>query len=156
MNYQLAEPAMAIDDIIPDESAILELCGHSADEVLAELAAALAHRSGLDPEWVLEQLREREALGSTAVGRGLALPHTKAEVADTFGVLGLARAGIEFAAPDGASVRVFLALVSPPQPSEHLRALANVSRTFADPTIVDQLVACADASSVLAVLRTTL
>jgi PTS system nitrogen regulatory IIA component len=144
---------MAIDDIIPDESAILELRGGSADEILAELAAALAHRTELNPEWVLDQLREREALGSTAIGRGLALPHTKAEVPHTFGVLGLARSGVEFAAPDGAPVQVFLALVSPPQPSEHLRALASVSRTFADPTTVDRLVACVDASSVLAVLR---
>lgn len=83
---------MSINEIIPDESAILELRGRQADEILAELASALARRSAQDPELLLEQLREREALGSTATGRGLALPHIKADVSRTFGVLGLVRA----------------------------------------------------------------
>src|SRR5688500_10455496 len=104
---------MTIEEIIPDESAIVELRGRNADEVLAELAEGLTRRSGIDAA-LLERLREREALGSTAVGHGLALPHAKAEVAHTYGMLGLARAGVEFGAPDGALVRVFLALVSPP------------------------------------------
>lgn len=144
---------MTIDDIIPDESAILDLNGHDADEVLAELAAALARRAGLASEALLEQLHEREALGTTAIGNGLALPHTKAEVSHSFGALGLARAGVEFAAPDGLPVRVFLALVSPPKPSEHLRALACVSRAFAEPKLIDRLLACPDAASILGVLH---
>lgn len=144
---------MTIDDIIPDESAIFEVQAREVDEVLAELAAALARRSSIDVPQLHESLRAREALGSTAIGRGLALPHAKADVDRSYGVLGLARAGIEFGAPDGAPVRVFLALVSPQQPSEHLRALACVSRSFADPTTVDRIVACPDATCILALLR---
>jgi nitrogen PTS system EIIA component len=145
-------PAMTIADIIPDESAILELRGRETDEVLAELATELARRSELDPERLLERLHEREALGSTALGHGFALPHTKADVARTLGVLGLARDGVEFASPDGAPVRVFLALVSPPHPSEHLRALACVSRSFGDPNAVERILACPDPTSILALL----
>ncbi|HVI01835.1 MAG TPA: PTS sugar transporter subunit IIA [Enhygromyxa sp.] len=152
MIYQLDE-LMTIEDIIPDESAILELRGQQAAEVLVELAAGLARRSGLDEAPLLERLRAREALGSTAIGRGLALPHTKADVRRTYGVLGVARAGVDFEAPDGVPVRVLLALVSPSDPSEHLRALACVSRSFADPGMVEQLIACADTSAMLALLR---
>jgi PTS system nitrogen regulatory IIA component len=144
---------VSIEDIIPDQSAILELHGQQAAQTLAELAAGLARRSGLEAAPLLERLRDREALGSTAVGRGLALPHTKADVRHTYGVLGVARGGVEFGAPDGAPVRVFLALVSPPDPSEHLRALACVSRSFADSAIVDQITACADTAAMLALLH---
>jgi PTS system nitrogen regulatory IIA component len=144
---------MTIDDIIHDESAILELRERDGAKILAELAAGLARQSNRDSTSLLEQLREREALGSTALGRGLALPHTKADVPRTFGVLGISRDGVGFDAPDGEPVRVFLALVSPAESNEHLRALACVSRTFADATIVDRIVACSDPTAILDVLR---
>lgn len=151
--YHFAEPAMTIDDIIPDESAILELHGRDREAILAELAAALAQQCQLDSALVFEHLREREALGSTALGRGLALPHMKADVPRTFGVLGISREGVVFDAPDGNPVRVFLALVSPFESSEHLRALACVSRSFAEPATVDRIVASSDPTSIRQILR---
>jgi len=144
---------MTIDDILADESAILELQGRDGAAILAELAVGLARQSALDSNSLLERLREREALGSTAFGRGLALPHAKADVPRTFGVLGISRDGVVFDAPDGKPVHVFLALLSPMDSNEHLRALACVSRSFAEPMTVDRIVASSDAASILQILR---
>lgn len=144
---------MTIGDLIPDESAIVELRGHDDAAVLAELAEGLARRSSLGSALVLERLREREALGTTALGRGLAVPHMKAELPRALGVLGISREGVPFDAPDGEPVRVFLALASPVEASEHLRALACVGHAFADKTAVDRIVRCSDPKSILAMLN---
>jgi nitrogen PTS system EIIA component len=144
---------MVIDDILADASAIVELRAGRADDALAELAAALARQISVAPNLLLERLREREATGSTAVGHGLALPHASVAIERSRGVLGLARAGIEFASPDGAPVRLFLTLASPSQPGEHLQALACISRVFAQSGIVDRILECPDADSILALLR---
>ncbi len=144
---------MTIDDLLPDETAIFELHAEHADDVLPELAAALARQTGVAVDLLLAGLREREQLGSTAMGRGLAIPHTKAELEQSRGVLGLARHGVEFGAPDALPVRVFLAIVSPPQPGEHLRALACVSRAFMDPTIIDRVANSSEPAAILAMLH---
>jgi PTS system nitrogen regulatory IIA component len=142
-----------LDDLLAGESAIVMLQARTADQVLAELALALARETGLTSQTIEKGLREREALGSTALGRGLALPHTRAELASSRAVLGIKAQGIAFEAPDGLPVRVFVALVSSLAPSEHLRALAAVSRTFADPTMIDRMLAAENPAGMLAILR---
>ncbi len=144
---------MTIEDILPDESAIFELHAERVEDVLPELAAALARQTGLASERLLAGLLERERLGSTALGGGFAIPHTKAEVASSRGVLGLASRGFEFGAPDGRPTRVFLAFISPPRASEHLRALVCVSRAFKEPSTIDRVVDSRDPAAILALLR---
>lgn len=143
---------MGLGELLSDASAVLRLRARTADDALVELAAALAGRTGLAAELIVAGLRERESLGSTGLGHGLALPHTKAEIGGSIAVLGLASEGIEFAALDGEPVRVFVALVSSMQPSEHLRALALVSRAFSQPSMVERVLASDDADDVLALL----
>lgn len=145
--------SVPLDDLLGDETAIVRLRAQTADEVLSELALALADQTGLSAQAIAKGLREREALGSTALGRGLALPHTKAELAGSRAVVGVAPQGIEFGAPDELPVRVFVALVSSLAPSEHLRALAAVSRTFADPAMLERLLAAEHPARMLAILR---
>jgi PTS system nitrogen regulatory IIA component len=144
---------VSLDDLLPGESAIVYLQAHTAEDVLNELATALAEQTRLPASEIEAGLREREALGSTAVGRSLALPHTKAEISSSRAVVGIASEGIEFGAPDELPVRVFVAIVSPLAPSEHLRALAAVSRSFADPSTIDRLLAAEHPTKVLAILR---
>jgi PTS system nitrogen regulatory IIA component len=142
-----------LDDLLSGESAILYLKARTADAVLTELAVALAEQTGLAASTIEAGLREREALGSTAVGRALALPHTKGEIDRSRAVVGIAAEGVAFGAPDDLPVRVFAAIVSPLAPTEHLRALANISRSFADPTTVPRIVAAERPAKVLAILR---
>lgn len=149
---------MLLADILADESAIVWLRARSAEDALIELACVLAEQTGVSrervsPQVILAGLLEREALGSTAFGHGLAVPHTKADISGSRGVLGLAPHGIEFDAPDGAPVRVFVGLVSSMQPGEHLQALAAVGRAFVDPTLLARLLACERPADVLALVR---
>jgi PTS system nitrogen regulatory IIA component len=144
---------VSLDDLILGESAIVHLQAWTADAVLPELAMALAEQTGLPASTITAGLREREALGSTAMGKWLALPHTRAEIPCSRAVVGIAAHGIPFGALDERPVRVFVALVSSLAPSEHLRALAAVSRSFLDPSTMDRILAAEHAAKVLAILR---
>ena len=145
--------SVPLDELLADESAIVTLRATTADDALNELAVALAGQTSLSETTIAKGLRDRENLGSTALGRGLALPHTKAEIPLSRAVLGLAPQGITFGAPDELPVRVFVALVSPLAPSEHLRALAAISRAFAQPSVIDRILAAEHPSQVLAIVR---
>ncbi len=99
--------------------------------VLRELSALIAE-TGLvaDREALFEKLREREELGSTATGNGVAIPHCKlAELDDAVVAVGVSPDGIEFGAPDGEAVKLFFLLLSPAAaPAVHLQSLAAISR----------------------------
>lgn len=101
------------------------------EEVLRAFAERLA-ASGLvhDADALFDRLREREQLGSTAVGGGIAIPHCKIDRLKR-GVVSLGRVlqGIDFGAADGQPVRLFFLVISPSQsPAEHLQILAAISR----------------------------
>jgi nitrogen PTS system EIIA component len=100
-------------------------------EVLRAFAERLAG-SGLvdDADALFDKLREREQLGSTAIGGGIAIPHCKVDRLKS-GVVSLGRVleGVDFGAADGQPVRLFFLVISPSQsPAEHLQSLAAISR----------------------------
>lgn len=79
---------------------------------------------------------KREELGSTGIGRGIAVPHTKHPSVDQLtGTVGISQEGVDFQSLDGEPVQLFFLLVSPPdRPGDHLRALENISRQLRDDT----------------------
>ena len=79
---------------------------------------------------------KREELGSTGIGRGVAVPHTKhPSVERLVGTVAISSQGVDFASLDGEVVQLFFLLVSPPhRPGDHLRALENISRQLRDDT----------------------
>jgi PTS system fructose-specific IIA component/PTS system nitrogen regulatory IIA component len=79
---------------------------------------------------------KREELGSTGIGRGVAVPHTKhSSVNRLIGTVGISREGVDFQSLDGEKVQILFLLVSPPdRPGDHLRALENISRQLRDDT----------------------
>ncbi len=81
-------------------------------------------------ESIVKAILNREELGSTGIGRGVAVPHTKhASVDRLIGTVGVSQHGIDFQSLDGEKVHLFFLLVSPPdRPGDHLRALENISR----------------------------
>jgi len=103
--------------------------------VLAELAEVLvstrAIQSGRD---AVQVLLEREKLGSTGIGEGIAIPHGKLkELKDVVAVFGRSAAGVEFDSMDGAPVQLFFLLMAPENSaSTHLKALARISRLLKD------------------------
>ena len=112
----------------------------------AELAAA-----GLvaDPDAVAEALRAREAVHSTALGAGLAIPHARCPAAKVSRfVAARLGASIDFDAPDGLPVDLVFLLVSPPSdPGEHVKQLARLARRIQDPEVVEALRRAGDEAS---------
>jgi PTS system nitrogen regulatory IIA component len=133
------------DDILPS------LTATSRDDVLAELATALASRHPeLMQEEVLQVLTEREQLGSTGIGDGIAIPHGKLHASGEL-VLLFARStpGVAFGALDGRPVQLFFVLLAPQSAAGmHLKMLARISRILKDPAVRRDLVAATDVAAI--------
>lgn len=142
-------PDASLMTIFPSAAAAVSLRGAEVDAVLVELAEALARAHGLTVEPVVASLRERERLGSTAIGEGIALPHGRGEVEHTVGALGISAVGVQWA---GARVHVVVALLSPLEGSEHVKALAKVGRLLGDPRLLAELRAAPDPARARALL----
>jgi PTS system nitrogen regulatory IIA component len=138
---------MKITDILVREASILDLAATAKDDLLAELADALsAAEPALDRDGLLTVLREREALQSTGIGEGVAIPHGKVEGLDRL-VATFARStrGVNFESIDGQPTQLFFLLVVPEQSGgQHLKALARISRFFRDASFRERLIAAPD------------
>jgi mannitol/fructose-specific phosphotransferase system IIA component (Ntr-type) len=145
------EPRVRIIDFVSveaGETGVHDLRATDAEGVVRELGgilAPLARPSPLEPDHLNALLLRREQVGSTAVGHEVAIPHARtSEVAATVGVIGVSQRGIDFGAPDGLPVRVFVAMVSPIHGGRHLHAIAAVARELGDPGLRRQLLRAAD------------
>ena len=112
--------------------------------VIREMATALVDAgriSQADLEGIVRAIMKREDLGSTGIGRGVAVPHTKHPSVDRLvGTVAVSQEGINFDSLDGDPVQLFFLLVSPPdRPGDHLRALENISRQLRDEAFCKQL-----------------
>ncbi len=87
-------------------------------------------------ESIIKAILKREELGSTGIGRGVAVPHTKHPSVDRLvGSVAVSTQGVDFASLDGETVYLLFLLISPPdRPGDHLRALENISRRLRDDT----------------------
>jgi PTS system nitrogen regulatory IIA component len=120
----------------------------------AQVLRAFAERiagQGLvnDPEALFQRLWEREQLGSTAIGGGIAIPHCKVDHLKSGLVsIGRVEAGVDFGAADGQPVRLFFLVISPSQsPAEHLQILAAISRWIKVPGRIQALLEQPDATA---------
>jgi PTS system fructose-specific IIA component/PTS system nitrogen regulatory IIA component len=106
----------------------------SAISELVDSLSAAGEIQAADRDDIIKALLKREELGSTGIGRGIAVPHTKhASVERLVGTVGVSHEGVEFDSLDGNKVQLFFLLVSPPdRPGDHLRALENISRQLRD------------------------
>lgn len=122
---------MKIMDILNKDCIIPELRSKNKKEVLEELTGALLNsKANLDKEALVAVLLERERLGSTGIGDGIAIPHGKVQDLDEL-VLSFGRSteGIEFDSMDGRPTHLFFLLIAPENSAGiHLRALAKISR----------------------------
>ena len=110
-----------------------QLAAEDKSAVIAELVGSLVDAGQITPDDkddIIEAVMKREELGSTGIGRGVAVPHTKHAIVDKLvGTVGVSADGIDFNSLDGENVQLFFLLVSPPdRPGDHLRALENITR----------------------------
>ena len=143
---------MKIMDILVRDAVILDVESGAKEGLLAEMARALAKSvPALDPDRLLEVLMEREALQSTGIGEGVAIPHGKIAGLETL-VASFARCrdGLDFDSIDGQPTQLFFLLVVPEHSGgAHLKALARISRFFRDPEFREKLVEAESIESVL-------
>ncbi len=133
---------MKILDILAEESIIPELKGRTKKQVLEELIdALLAHKPRMDRERLMGVLLERERLGSTGIGDGIAIPHGKVKDLDQL-ILSFGRSaqGVDFESMDGKPVHLFFLLVAPESCAGiHLRALAKIARLLKNNSVRKRL-----------------
>lgn len=145
---------MDLGDLIKPEGIIASLKAKSKKQVLHDLAHKAAELTGLDERAIFETLLQRERLGSTGLGRGIAIPHGKPPGLDHIVCL-FARleAPIDFDATDGEPVELVFLLLAPEQAgADHLKALARISRVLRDPQTLEKLRAARDKAALHAVL----
>ena len=128
-------------DIMASETVLAGLAVPNKKALFQQLAAGAARASGLDPKLVVERLTERERLGSTGFGGGIAIPHGKIDGLDrVVGVFARLTTPIDYQAIDDMPVDVVFLLLSPPDAGvEHLKALSRVSRRLRDRGFVAKL-----------------
>jgi nitrogen PTS system EIIA component len=135
---------MKLLDFVVREAIIVDLEASGKEAAIREMVGSL-HRAGRladeDMESVIRLILGREELGSTGIGQGVAVPHTRHPTLQRLvGTVALSRRGVDFAALDGEPVDIFFLLVSPHnQPGAHLRALENISRHLKDERFVSFL-----------------
>lgn len=126
---------MKLCDIVIRDAIVTSLGSNKRDEVVTELVDALVAAGAVEAserEALVEKVLEREKRGSTGFGRGVAVPHVKAEGAEGIhAAVGLSRSGVDFAALDEQPVyTVFLILSPAEEPEEHLRAMEIVFKNL--------------------------
>ena len=147
---------MKIVDFLSEELVFPALNSGSKEGVLQELARGLAQVHGeIDPSKLVEVLLEREKLGSTAIGDGIAIPHGKLPGLPTvLGAFGRHPAGLDFQSLDGAPTKLFFLLVAPEDSAGmHLKALARVSRLLKDAAFRSRLVAAETREALYQLIR---
>lgn len=145
---------MDIDDLIRPAGILASVKAKSKRQLLQELAGHAAELTGLDERAIFDVLLERERLGTTGVGQGVAIPHGKiAGCRRVMGVFARAAEPIDFEAVDDRPVDLFVLLLAPEDAgAEHLKALATVSRLLRDRNLCDKLRGSANADAIAALL----
>ncbi|OPY01212.1 MAG: PTS system fructose-specific EIIABC component [Syntrophorhabdus sp. PtaB.Bin047] len=141
---------MRLTDILKETSVISEIKGTTKEEILAELAGQLKV-TGLvkDVDSIVKVIMEREALGSTGIGDGVAIPHGKMKGAGgVLVVFGRSRQGVDFDAVDGQPVHMFFLVLAPEDSASlHLKVLSRISKILRDPSFRKKLLKLPDAHS---------
>ena len=145
---------MDLSDLVRPDAILSSLKANSKKQALQALAEKAAALTGLEEREIFETLVQREKLGSTGVGGGIAIPHGKlARLDRIFGLFARAPKPIDFEALDEQPVDLIFLLLAPEGAgADHLKALARVARLFREPGVAAKLRASADKSALFAVL----
>ena len=142
--------------LVDEPRVYFRIPGHTREDVLREIAARLAAlRLIPDAGDLVVRLLDRERLGCTGLGGGIAIPHCKlAGISDVIVAVATTGEPIEFGATDGIPVRLIFLVASPAAASAaHLQALARISRILRTPGVIADLDGAASAARVLEVIR---
>ncbi len=145
---------MPLTDVLTPEAVLPALKAASKKQALQDLAEQAAKLSGLPEREIFDALLQRERLGSTGIGNGIAIPHGKMGKLDRlFGVFARLEKPIDFESLDGEPVDLIFLLLAPEGAgADHLKALSRVARSLRDPAIAQKLRKTKDADALFALL----
>lgn len=148
---------MRLADLLTSEAIIPALKASTKKQALQELSEKAGDLSGLPAREIFDALLQRERLGSTGIGNGIAIPHGKlARVKSIFGIFARLERPIDFDALDGAPVDLVFLLITPEASgADHLKALACAARVLRDPGIVATIRATRDPSALYSIIAQT-
>lgn len=143
---------MKLTEFVIKEAILPSLKATRKEDVIREIVASLKATGTLnaaDEEAVVAAILKREELGSTGIGNGVAVPHTKHAAVDKLSAtVAISRGGVEFSSLDGEPVYILFLVISPPdRPGDHLRGLENISRHLRSPdfcNFLKQSTTCVD------------
>jgi PTS system nitrogen regulatory IIA component len=145
---------MLLSQLITPEAVIPSLKVNTKKHALQELSERAGTISGLPPREMFDALLQRERLGSTGIGEGIAIPHGKlAKASAIFGIFARLARPVDFQAIDGVPVDLICLLIAPESAgADHLKALASAARLLRDSKITAKLRAARDVTGLYAVL----
>ena len=145
---------MEINELISAESVIPDLRASSKKQALQDLARRAAGITGLHERAIFDVLMERERLGTTGVGNGIAIPHGKmANLDRLYGLFARLEHSVDFQSIDEQPVDLIFLLLAPESAgADHLKALARVSRLLRDGSVCEKLRGTNDAEALFALL----
>jgi PTS system nitrogen regulatory IIA component len=145
---------MPLDDLIAPNAVLPALKVNGKKQALQELAAKAAELTGSNERTILDVLIQREKLGSTAVGNGIAIPHGKLpNLPNLFGIFARLGRPIDFEALDGQPVDLVCLLLAPEGAgADHLKALARIARLLRGPDVAKTLRDAPDGEAMYAIL----
>lgn len=141
-------------EFLTPEAVLPALRGQGKKQALQELSVSAARLTGLESREIFETLLQRERLGSTGIGDGVAIPHGKLPKLDhLFGMVARLERPIDFDALDGQPIDLLFLLLAPQAAgADHLKALARVARALREPGVRESLRAARDGAALYAVL----
>jgi mannitol/fructose-specific phosphotransferase system IIA component (Ntr-type) len=147
---------MRLSELLNPAAITLALKARTKSEALAEVVALLEQAHGFDSGGaILEQVRRREEMMSTAIGFGVAIPHGKSPAATRMAAAcAVCAEGLDFGSDDGDLTHLIILFVSPDQrATEHVRVLANISRLLKEESVRRDLRAAASPGEFLAIVQ---
>ena len=149
---------MKIGEFLDEDAISCDLKATTKEDVIRELVGLLVQTGAIKEKDVQKTVRillDREALGSTGIGQGVAIPHGKSDcVTRLVGAVGVSRNGLNFDSLDGEPTHIFFLLVAPEDSAgPHLKALARISRLLKERHFRDSVTAARDEKTLLRILR---
>jgi nitrogen PTS system EIIA component len=148
---------MQIMEFLSKKAILTDIKSTRKEDVIREMVDFLIEAGDVEKRnrnKLIDALMSREALGSTAIGQGIAIPHTKCDCVDKLvAAFGLSKKGVDFDSLDGELAYIFFLLVAPQDSAgPHLKALARISRLLKDKFFRDTLRSCTDEKSVIKII----
>lgn len=148
---------MQVMEFLSKKAIVTDIQSVKKEDVMKELVDTLIAAGDIEKRCrakLIESLMAREALGSTAIGQGIAIPHAKSDcVQKLVAAFGLSKKGVDFDSLDGELAYIFFLLVAPQDSAgPHLKALARISRLLKDKYFRDTLRSCEDDKAVIKII----